>query len=150
MPHLGALLTQMTVADRAQPADGDPAGEVAVKEGSGEGTGSGGWAPAAVKLTFAFGTLCTCAVLSAVVLLVAFLAGARRATWQVALILGLRTRAGVHPGEFAARTGTPLDDLLAGAGAALASDGWLEWADGRLRLSRAGLAVADEVFARLV
>ncbi|MHC4505658.1 MAG: radical SAM family heme chaperone HemW, partial [Planctomycetota bacterium] len=64
--------------------------------------------------------------------------------------LALRTRRGIDPAEFGRRTGFDLEALLGEAGARLFAGGWLEICDGRVRLSREALPVADAVLAEIV
>ncbi len=65
-------------------------------------------------------------------------------------VLMLRTRRGIDPAEFRARTGLDLDAVLGEAGARMFAGGWLERASGRVRLSDRALPVADTVRAEIV
>jgi len=64
--------------------------------------------------------------------------------------LALRTRRGIDPAEFERRTGFDLKALLGEAGTRLFAGGWLETREGRVRLSREALPVADVVLAEIV
>lgn len=67
-----------------------------------------------------------------------------------AAVLGLRLRSGIDPAEFEERTGFALGALLGEAGSRLLSGRWLEQRDGRVRLTRKGLPVADSILAEIV
>ncbi|MHC4198783.1 MAG: radical SAM family heme chaperone HemW, partial [Planctomycetota bacterium] len=64
--------------------------------------------------------------------------------------LALRTRRGIDPTDFERRTGFDLDALLGEAGTRLFAGGWLEMLEGRVRLSREALPVADAVLSEIV
>ena len=64
--------------------------------------------------------------------------------------LALRTRRGIDPADFERRTGFDLEALLGETGARLFAGGWLESREGRVRLSREALPVADAVLAEIV
>jgi len=64
--------------------------------------------------------------------------------------LALRTRPGIDREEFEKRTGFDLEALLGEPGTRLFAGGWLEVCDGKVRLSREALPVADAVLAEIV
>ena len=72
------------------------------------------------------------------------------ASAREALVLALRLRRGVDPGRFESRTEYGLAELLGEEGRGLVDRGHLEWVDGRLRIARASLPVADAILAKLV
>jgi len=66
------------------------------------------------------------------------------------LLMGLRLRDGVSLAEFRRRFGRELLDTFAGPLAELSELGLVEVRGGRLRLTRRGLFLANEVFVRLL
>ena len=70
------------------------------------------------------------------------------AQWRELLMLGLRLRAGIDPAAFQARTGLALEQAMPAADELMAG-GFLEWAEGRLRLTARALLVSNEVLVRL-
>lgn len=66
------------------------------------------------------------------------------------VVIGLRLREGLAPETFAAATGFELEELLGRELPPLLEGGWLEWTEGRLRLSDRALPVADSILAELV
>ena len=60
-------------------------------------------------------------------------------------VLNLRTRAGIDPVMFERQTGYDFQRIFADAIAGHLAQGNLEWYDGRLRLSRKSLPIADQV-----
>ena len=68
---------------------------------------------------------------------------------QEALMLGLRLRAGLDPAAFNARFGASLEEAAGPALDYLQEGGFLEWLDGRLRLTGRALLVSNEVLVRL-
>jgi oxygen-independent coproporphyrinogen-3 oxidase len=66
-----------------------------------------------------------------------------------ALMLGLRLRGGIDPADFEARLGVTLEDVCGRGLQELEDGGFLEWAEGRLRLTDRALLVSNEVILRL-
>ncbi|MGC4001704.1 MAG: hypothetical protein QM811_00500 [Pirellulales bacterium] len=66
------------------------------------------------------------------------------------LVFALRRLEGVDQAWFQSASGTPLDELIGSRGRGLIENGLLERASGRLRLTRAGLLVADGVCGELL
>jgi oxygen-independent coproporphyrinogen-3 oxidase len=67
------------------------------------------------------------------------------------LMMGLRLEAGVSAARFERLTGTTLEAALDAQGlAAMLSGGMVEWRDGHLRATAAGMPVLNSVLARLV
>jgi oxygen-independent coproporphyrinogen-3 oxidase len=66
------------------------------------------------------------------------------------LFLGLRLLAGVEETRFAREFGCTIDDAFPGVVGKLCAEGLLERQTGRLRLSAAGLMVANQVFVRFL
>ncbi|MDQ3957405.1 MAG: radical SAM family heme chaperone HemW [Actinomycetota bacterium] len=65
-----------------------------------------------------------------------------------AMMLGLRLRSGIDTAAFDARWGR--DERLETVASGLCAQGWLERADGWLRLSRAGTMVANDILCRFL
>jgi oxygen-independent coproporphyrinogen-3 oxidase len=66
-----------------------------------------------------------------------------------ALMLGLRTSDGIDETVFAIAHGVPPGELFPEAVALGAERGWLETADGRLRLTVSGILFSNEIFRML-
>ncbi|MBN1256207.1 MAG: coproporphyrinogen III oxidase family protein, partial [Planctomycetes bacterium] len=66
------------------------------------------------------------------------------------LVVALRMRVGIDPADFERGTGYSLVELLGAELPPLLNEGWLEWLDGRLRLTEKALPVADSILAELV
>jgi oxygen-independent coproporphyrinogen III oxidase len=66
-----------------------------------------------------------------------------------ALMLGLRLRAGIDPVAFEARLGASLQEVCGPGLQELQAGGFVEWCEGRLRLTDRALLVSNEVILRL-
>lgn len=67
-----------------------------------------------------------------------------------AMFLGLRSMDGIDLAAHSLRLGVDLAERFAAEIRELRNGGWLETRDGRLRLTRTGLFISDEVFRRFV
>lgn len=66
------------------------------------------------------------------------------------IMLGLRLRSGLNPGEFQRRYGVNLMDRIADKLPILVDNGLAEWADGSFRLTRKGILISNTILAELI